>query len=181
MPCEFKIVRRVEFSETDMAGIVHFSNFFRYMECAEHGFFRSLGSSIVMDDLDPPVGWPRVHAACDYLQPLRFENEVEIHLLVSGKTSKSLSYLFRFRNLSASPPVEVARGKLTVVCVTRGADGKMTAAKIPQAVADRIQLYQLVQPRRKNEEQETYRLIPECPPGFGAVYHNYCQHPPVIF
>ena len=32
MPYEFKAVRRVEFSETDMAGIVHFSNFFRYME-----------------------------------------------------------------------------------------------------------------------------------------------------
>ena len=40
MPCEFKVVRRVEFSETDMAGIVHYSNFFRYMEAAEHGFFR---------------------------------------------------------------------------------------------------------------------------------------------
>ena len=36
--------RRVEFAETDMAGQVHFSNFFRYMEAAEHAFFRSLGA-----------------------------------------------------------------------------------------------------------------------------------------
>ena len=35
--------RRVEFSDTDMAGIVHFANFYRYMEQAEHDFFRSLG------------------------------------------------------------------------------------------------------------------------------------------
>jgi acyl-CoA thioester hydrolase len=44
MAFEYKVRRRVEFSETDMAGIVHYSNFFRYMEAAEHEFFRSLGS-----------------------------------------------------------------------------------------------------------------------------------------
>ena len=36
MAYEFRLVRQVEFSETDMAGIVHYSNFFRYMEAAEH-------------------------------------------------------------------------------------------------------------------------------------------------
>jgi len=140
MAYEFKAVRRVEFSETDMAGIVHYANFFRYMETAEHGFFRSLGFSVVMDHFDPPVGWPRVHAECDYTQPLRFEDEVEIHLLVSEKKSKSLSYVFRFRKLNASPPVEVARGKLTIVCVAHDADGKMKAAPIPKAVADKIEV-----------------------------------------
>ena len=35
MAYEFKVTRRVEFSETDMVGIVHYSNFFRYMETAE--------------------------------------------------------------------------------------------------------------------------------------------------
>ncbi|MGY8650976.1 MAG: acyl-CoA thioesterase, partial [Verrucomicrobiia bacterium] len=57
---EFIITRRVEFSETDAAGIVHFANFYRYMEYAEHAFFRSLGRSIV--DLDLDIGWPRVHS-----------------------------------------------------------------------------------------------------------------------
>ncbi len=80
MAFEFKAIRRVEFSETDMAGIVHYSNFFRYMETAEHGYFRSLGYSVVTDHFETPVGWPRVHAECDYRHPLRFEDEVEIHL-----------------------------------------------------------------------------------------------------
>src|SRR5580704_13662426 len=96
----FKTTRRVEFSDTDMAGIMHYSNFFRFMETAEHGFFRSLGLSIIHAG-DPPVGWPRVHARCDYKSPLRFEDEVEIHLLVSEKKSKALSYIFRFRKLNA--------------------------------------------------------------------------------
>jgi acyl-CoA thioester hydrolase len=140
MPYEFKAVRRVEFSETDMAGIVHYSNFFRYMETAEHGFFRALGYSVVMDQTDPPVGWPRVHAECEYRQPLRFEDELEVHMLVSEKKSKSLTYIFKFRKLNGPAPVDVARGSLTVVCVTKQADGKMSAAHIPKAFADKIEV-----------------------------------------
>jgi acyl-CoA thioester hydrolase len=139
MPYEFKAVRRVEFSETDMAGIVHYANFFRYMETAEHGFFRMLGHSVVMDDFDPPVGWPRVRAECEYRQPLRFEDQVEIRLLVSRKKSKSLSYTFIFTKLNGAEPVEVARGSLTVVCVTKQSDGTFSAIHIPKAFADKIE------------------------------------------
>lgn len=140
MPYEFKVVRRVEFSETDMAGIVHYSNFFRYMETAEHSFFRSLGYSIVTRQTDPPVGWPRVHAECDYQQPLRFEDEVEVHMLVAEKRAKSLTYLFKFRKLNTSHVAEVARGKLTVVCVTHDAHGKMSASNIPAEIMERIEV-----------------------------------------
>lgn len=139
MPYEQRIRRRVEFSETDMAGIVHYSNFFRYMEAAEHEFFRSLGFSVVTRQVDPPVGWPRVHAACDYKQPLRFEDEIEIHMVVTEKKTKSLSYQFRIRKLNGHPQVEVARGSLTVVCVTHQG-GVLKAAMIPKEIADKIEV-----------------------------------------
>lgn len=140
MASEFKILRRVEFSETDMAGIVHYSNFFKYMETAEHAFFRSIGFSIITHHTDPPVGWPRVHASCDYRQPLHFEDEVEIHMLVMEIKPKALTYLFKFRKLNSPPPIEVARGQLTVVCVTRNANGKMTSVPIPKVIAERIEV-----------------------------------------
>jgi acyl-CoA thioester hydrolase len=140
MPYEFKTTRRVEFSDTDMAGIMHFSNFFRFMETVEHAFFRSLGFSIVTNTTEPPVGWPRVHASCDYTQPLRFEDEVEIHLLVAEKRSKAITYQIRMRKLNASPIMEVARGKLTVVCVTKQADGRMHATHIPEPIARQIEV-----------------------------------------
>src|SRR5271170_8385169 len=127
MAYEFKAIRRVEFSDTDMAGIMHYSNFFRFMETAEHAFFRSLGLSIVTTKVEPPVGWPRVRAQCDFKAPLHFEDEVEIHLLVSEKKSKALSYIFKIRKLNATPPVEVARGAMTVVCVRIRPDGTMSA------------------------------------------------------
>lgn len=140
MAFEFKLQRRVEFSETDAAGIVHFSNFFRYMEAVEHAFFRSLGRSVVWKDHEPPLGFPRVHAECDYQSPLRFEDVFEIHLLVREKRPRSLSYQVRFSNLSARPPREVARGLLTVVCVSKNPDGTFTPVRLPSTLADLIQV-----------------------------------------
>jgi acyl-CoA thioester hydrolase len=140
MPYEFKAIRRVEFSDTDMAGIMHYSNYFRFMETAEHAFFRSLGLSIASSKSDPPMGWPRVRAECSFIAPLYFEDEVEIHLLVGEKRSKSLSYTFKFRKLNESPPREVARGALTVVCVTHLPAGKMRACSIPASLSEKIQI-----------------------------------------
>src|SRR5215472_16228537 len=109
MAYEFKIVQTVEFYHTDMAGIMHYSHFFRFMEAAEQAFFRSLGLSI--HTVDPePLGWPRVHADCDFSYPLRFEEAVEVTLLVREKRRKSLVYSFIFRKLERGSRREVARG-----------------------------------------------------------------------
>jgi YbgC/YbaW family acyl-CoA thioester hydrolase len=138
VPYEHVVTRLVEFSETDMAGIMHFSNYFRFMETAEQSFFRALGFSI--HTIDPePVGWPRVHAECQYRAPLRFEDRVEVRLLVEQKREKILKYLFVFRKLNEDPPKEVARGRLTVACVRRDADGKMRSVPIPKTIADKIE------------------------------------------
>jgi acyl-CoA thioester hydrolase len=140
MPYEFKVTRRVEFSDTDMAGIMHYANFFRFMETAEHGFYRSLGFSVTMPETHPRLGWPRVHAECDYRKPLRFEDLVEIQLLVKEKRTKSMSYQFRFRNLNEDPAVEVARGLLTIVCVAHYPDGTMKSVPIPPEIGNRIEV-----------------------------------------
>src|SRR5215218_8985561 len=138
MPYEFKVQRRVEFSETDMAGIMHYSNFFRFMETAEHAFYRSLGHSVVMKEVDPPLGWPRVHAECDYFKPLRFEDLIEVHMLVREKKPKALTYVFRFYKLNGTRE-EVARGSLTVVCVTHK-DGGMRSIEMPAELARQIEV-----------------------------------------
>ncbi len=140
MSFEYIVNRRVEFSETDMAGIVHFSNFFRFMETAEHGFYRSLGFSVILSQYDPPLGFPRVHAECDYKKPLRFEDLLEIRILVAEKRPKVLSYIFRFTKIDGENRVEVAVGRLTVVCVSHAIDGKMASVTIPDEIFDKIQV-----------------------------------------
>ena len=134
MPSTHTITRRVEFSETDQAGIVHYSNFFRYMEACEHDFFRTLGTSIV--DKTSGVGWPRVHATCEYPKPLFFEDEFTITLRVTGKTSKSISYEFLF----TKDGDEIANGGLTICCVRRDDTGAMKAADIPTDLAAKIEV-----------------------------------------
>jgi YbgC/YbaW family acyl-CoA thioester hydrolase len=136
---EYTIVREVEFSDTDMAGIMHFANFFRFMEAAEHAFFRSLGLSIHTTNPEP-LGWPRVHADCDYRSPLRFEDSVEVRLLDREKREKSIAYLFTVRKVD-EPEREVARGTLVVACVKRdNATGKLTGVPIPKVIADKIEV-----------------------------------------
>ena len=141
MPYEFKMKRMVEFSDTDMAGIMHFSNFFRYMEVTEHAFCRSLGFSIFPEFHERTVGWPRVHADCDYKHPLRFEEEVEIHLLVKEKRTKSVTYTFIFRKNQDGKPIEVARGHMTAVSVSVDpATRKMKATPIPPEISAKIEV-----------------------------------------
>jgi acyl-CoA thioester hydrolase len=139
MPYQYEITRGVEFSETDLAGIMHFSNFFRFMEAAEHAFFRSLGFSVAQSRDGLKLCLPRVHAECDYAVPLRFEDEVRVQLLVERKGRRSLTYQFRFSRLDGLATQEVARGRLTVVCAERQADCTLKAVPLPQAVADKIQ------------------------------------------
>jgi acyl-CoA thioester hydrolase len=139
MPYEFEITRCVEFSDTDLAGIMHFSNFFRFMEAAEHAFFRSLGFSVARSRLGLELCLPRVHAACDYAVPLRFEDDVRVRLLVERKGTRSLTYQFRFSRLNGSGASEVARGRMTVASVKRQADGSLKAVPLPKAIADKIE------------------------------------------
>jgi len=139
MPYEFQLTRRVEFSDTDMAGIMHFSNFFRYMEATETAFLRSLGLSVVLSTCGLDVCLPRVHAVCDYQLPLRFEDEVRVHLLVEKKAMRTITYQFRFSKVNGPPASEVARGRLIAVCAARQADGSMKAVPLPKTLADQLQ------------------------------------------
>ena len=90
MPREYRHTRRVQFYETDAAGIVHFSWFFRYMEEAEHALWRESGLSIHPPDSD--IGWPRIATSFEFVRPLRFEDEFDVHLRVAEMTKKTIRY-----------------------------------------------------------------------------------------
>ncbi|MCZ6834440.1 MAG: thioesterase family protein [Planctomycetota bacterium] len=138
------MTRRVEFAETDMAGIMHFSNYFRYLESAEHAFFRSLGLNVHQNagGKGPMLGWARVQASCDYLAPLRYQDEVEVHLQVEAKGSKSISYRAEFRLPDPEgSPLIVARARWKVVCVSKSqGEDSMHSVAIPPDVDAALQV-----------------------------------------
>jgi len=80
----------VAFADTDASGRVHFTAILRYVEETEHEFFAQRGEAVIGDDF----GWPRVHVDCDYRAPLRFGDEIEVHLVVQVVGRTSVKYTF---------------------------------------------------------------------------------------
>ena len=133
MPAEFTIRRRVQFAETDMAGVLHFSNYFRYMEEIEHAFWRSLDLTVYHPDAEPSLSWPRVATDCEYSAPLHFEDEVDLALRVTKVGHKSLSYEVEFRRSGE----RCATGRVTAVCcITK--PGSFAPTPIPNVIRARL-------------------------------------------
>ena len=108
----FTTTRRVEFGDTDMAGIMHFSNFFRFMEVAETQFLNARGLSVTWAaDAGGRFGFPRVSATCDYTRPARFQDDLTIGVTVEKVGTKSVTYRFDFSH-DGQP---VATGRITAV------------------------------------------------------------------
>ena len=135
MPSGFSITRQVEFAETDMAGIMHFANFFLWMEACETAFYRSLGLPLVSFVPGQIVGWPRVNVSCSYRAPLRFNDTVEVRLFVKQLGTRSVTYVFHFRKNGEL----AAQGEVKAVCVTGDAQGGMVAQPIPADIRAQLQ------------------------------------------
>ena len=111
-PKPFRTTRRVEFCDTDAAGILHFSAFFQLMEQAEHELLRSVGLSVVMSDDLGKISWPRVSAKCDFRSAVHFEEELAIDVSIGRLGTKSVTYAFAVTCQGR----DVAAGEITSVC-----------------------------------------------------------------
>lgn len=139
MAYEFTYKKMVDFLSADMAGILHFSNYFRFMEETEHAFYRFLG----LDGFQTVDGgflcWPRINASLSYKKALFYKDELEIHLRVVGKTQIALKLHFTFRELGSGDLA--AEGSYQVVYAYVDALGKTIKAKtIPAEISERIQV-----------------------------------------
>lgn len=90
----FRITRKVQLHETDLGALMHHHNYFLWMEQAEYEMFEHMGQKVV-GDLDEKLrgtGWPRSKVSMTYLKPLRFQDQVEIHLKITRIRSAALEY-----------------------------------------------------------------------------------------
>jgi acyl-CoA thioester hydrolase len=90
VPDGFRYTRQVQFAETDMAGIVHFSWMFRYMEEAEHALWRAAGMHIA--HVGEETGWPRLSATFDFKSPLYFEDEFDVLVTIEAVSRRTIRY-----------------------------------------------------------------------------------------
>lgn len=131
--------RRVEFADTDAAGIAHFASFFRYMEEAEHEMLRTAGLGVLHHEVDGLiVSWPRVAAKCDYRSPARFGDLLSISIWVSRLGNKSATYACEFRLRDRS----IAEGELTAACCSIDDAGNASPIAIPPSYAAALERFQ---------------------------------------
>ncbi len=126
----FRIQRRVDFCDTDLAGIVHFSNYFRYMEAAEVAFLRARGLNVNLDWKGDSLGFPRVSVTCDYQKPAHFEDVLDIDVRVERLGTKSVTYAFEFSRRGT----RIALGKMTSVCCRVGPRREIEPVAIPEEI-----------------------------------------------
>ncbi len=112
--------------------MVHFANFFRYMEEAEHALWRAAGMSI--DRVDAELKWPRVSASFDFKRPLRFEDEFEVRLSIAAVTAPTIQYA----HTVVRGDTIIGTGSITAACVRRDAGGAMKAVEIPADLLTRL-------------------------------------------
>jgi len=149
----FRCRRRVEFRDTDAAGIAHFSAFFFWMESAEHEFLRHLGLKVV--DHDPhdaatvlsqlpggtpaeqrlEVSWPRVSVAADYKAAVRFGDEVDVAVAVAEIGGSSVGYRFRFESAGRL----VATGRVVAVRCVMQAGKKPVPVRLSPLLVSRFE------------------------------------------
>ena len=127
--------------------MVHFSNFFRYMEEAEHALWRAAGLTIHPEpepELEPAspklaatpasVGWPRVAASADFKTPLRFEEEFEVRVTIAAVSARTITYAHDI--VRGDDPI--GTGTVTVACVRRDVNGVRKAVAVPADVLQRL-------------------------------------------
>jgi acyl-CoA thioester hydrolase len=135
MSCHFRTTRRVEFCETDLAGIVHFANFYRYMEQAEHEFFRQHGLKIVGVLPDgTKYGWPRVATSCSFDAPARYEDILEVRLTIARRTVRSLTIAYEFFR----DETRLATGEMKTVFCILFPDTGMKSTDMPADFAEKL-------------------------------------------
>jgi YbgC/YbaW family acyl-CoA thioester hydrolase len=128
----YTLTRRVLFHETDMAGVVHFSCYFRYMEEAEHALWREAGLSIARRDGE--IGWPRVAASFEFLKPLYFEDEFQARVRITAITNRTIRYSCALTKAGET----IATGTMAIACVVQQPNEPMRSIAIPPAVVERL-------------------------------------------
>jgi acyl-CoA thioester hydrolase len=80
---------RIEWGETDAAGIVLYPNYFRWFDRAAHDLFRSLGFPVEAM-LEQGRAVPILESKARFLLPLAYAEEVEIETSVAEVKTRAL-------------------------------------------------------------------------------------------
>lgn len=88
---------QAQYYETDQMGIVHHSNYIRWMESARIAFLEQLGASYrKMEELG--IISPVLSVSCEYKTMVHFGDQVEIHAAVTAYNGVKMTVSYRMIN-----------------------------------------------------------------------------------
>ncbi|MEO7731887.1 MAG: thioesterase family protein [Kofleriaceae bacterium] len=129
----FLFATPVRFSDVDHAGIVYFPRFFHMFHLAFEELWRDrLGARAYVELLDRDrLGFPAVHAACDFKAPLRFGDIAEIELAVARLGRKSITFHYQVHR-AGDPRILCADGQVVCAMVDLA---RFVAVDVPERVS----------------------------------------------
>lgn len=118
---------RVRYAETDKMGVVYYANYFVWFEVGRTELLRTLGWSYRDMEADG-VGLPVIEAHCEYRQPARYDDELEVR--TTGELISAARLAFEYEVSRRRDRVVTAVGRTVHAAVKTG--GK--PSRLPERV-----------------------------------------------
>jgi len=107
---------RVAYVDTDAAGVVHHSQYFRYLEQGRVELMRAVGIDYLSFERDRGLALPVVEAQLKYRAPARFDDLLALDTWLSLGSRAKL--VFASRLVRSVDGVLLHTGTVTIACVT---------------------------------------------------------------
>lgn len=115
--------RKAQYHETDQMGIIHHSNYVKWMEEARISYMDHMGFSYrKVEELG--VISPVVNISVSYKKQVSFDNEIQVRVSVKKYNSISLEFNYEFFNVSKNEICTIASSRH---CFLK--DGKLISLK----------------------------------------------------
>jgi acyl-CoA thioester hydrolase len=115
---------RVYYEDTDLAGIVYYANYLRFIERARSEWVRDLGIDQKAMKADGLVFAVR-RVVADYLSPAHYDDQLQVRTAVTGQTP---ARLILTQQVCRADDV-LFRAEVTIICMTTaGAPTRLPAA-----------------------------------------------------
>ena len=127
-----EVRERVRWRDVDIMGVVHYSNYLRFMEAAESEFFRALGFPYDVISNEHGVWIARVHLECDYRAPAKLDDEIVCRAELRKIGGSSMTFAFPVERVDGTPLVD---GMLVLAALDRTT---LRATRIPAPLASAL-------------------------------------------
>lgn len=136
MPEGFFATFRVSWVDTDAAGIVHFSNFFRFFERTEELFYNEINLNYAQLISEYNIKFPRIEAYCRFASPCKFNDVLEVTMRITEIKEKTIRTEFKIKNATSGKLA--AEGGVVNIASSPEVDRSLS---LPVEFANRLKKY----------------------------------------